>query len=86
MNCLAEVSRSAEDYGTLLSAELERATVLGEPVLAICVDLSEAYDSVRLGLLEFLPDRSGMPAEIWTPMLDVARAPLLLKVMTAVGA
>jgi hypothetical protein len=56
-------SRSAEDYGTLLTAELERAMVLGESVLAICVDKSKAYDSVRLDLLEFLLEGSGMPKQ-----------------------
>ena len=40
MEGLPDLSRSAEDYGTLLTAELERAAVLGEPVLAICVDQS----------------------------------------------
>jgi hypothetical protein len=47
---LPDLSRSAEDHGTLLTAEFERAEVLGEPVLAVCVDQSKAYDMVRLDL------------------------------------
>jgi hypothetical protein len=42
MEGLPGLSRSAEDYGTLLTAEFERAEVLGEPVLAVCVDQSKA--------------------------------------------
>ena len=87
-NCLEGLplaSRSAEDYGTLLTAELERATVLDEPVLAVCIDLARAYDSVRLDLLEFLLEGTGLPSQVWRPMLDMARAPRRLKVMTAVG-
>ncbi len=73
-------------YGTLFTAELERATVLDEPVLAVCIDLSKAYDSVRLDLLEFLLEGSGLPRKVWRPMLEMARAPRRLKVMTALGA
>ena len=54
MEGLPVASRSAEDYGTLLTAELERATVLDEPALVVCIDLSKAYDSVRLDLLDSL--------------------------------
>jgi hypothetical protein len=78
-------SRSAEDYGTLLTAELERAMVLGDSVLGVCVDQTKAYDSVRLDLLEFLLEGSGMPNSVWQPMADMARAPRRLEVMTAVG-
>ena len=78
-------SRSAEDYGTLLAAELEQALVSDEPMLAVCVDQSKAYDSVRLDLLEFLLAGSGMPPEVWRPMMNMATAPRRLKVMTAVG-
>ncbi len=35
MQGLPEASRSAEDYGTLLAAELEKALVLDEPLLAV---------------------------------------------------
>ncbi len=52
MEGLPLASRSTEDYGTLLTAELVRAAVLDEPVLAVCIDLSKAYDSVRIDLLE----------------------------------
>ena len=69
----------------LLTAELERACVLEDSLLAVCVDLSKAYDSVRLDLLEFLLEGSGLPSEVWQPMADMARAPRRLKVMTAVG-
>ena len=67
MEGLPEDSRSAEDYGTLLAAELEKAMVTDEPLLAICVDQSKACGAVRLDLLEFLlpgaacPRRSGGP-------------------------
>ena len=61
MDGLPVASRSAEDYGTFLAAELEKALVLDEPVLAVCVDQSKAYDSVRLDLLAFLLAGSGMP-------------------------
>ncbi len=56
---------------------------MDEPLLAVCVDLSKA--SVRLDLLEFLLEGSGMPSQVWRPMLDVAQAPRRLKVMIAVG-
>jgi hypothetical protein len=85
MDGLPVRSRSAEDYGTLLTAELERAMVLGDSVLGVCVDQTKAYDSVRLDLLEFLLEGSGMPRAVWKPMADMARAPRRLKVMTAVG-
>ncbi len=55
------------------------------PLLAVCVDLSKAYDTVHLELLEFLLAGSGLPAEIWRPMLDMARAPRRIKVLQAVG-
>ena len=84
MEGLPEESRSAEDYGTLLAAELEKAMVTGEALLAICVDQSKAYDSVRLGLLEFLLAGSGLPQEVWRPMVDMAKAPRRLEVITAV--
>ncbi len=42
MEGLPVASRPAEDYGALLTAELERATVLDEPLLAVWVDLSKA--------------------------------------------
>ncbi len=45
---------SAKAYGNLLSAKAEQATVMANPLLAVCVDLSNAYDTVRLDLLEFL--------------------------------
>jgi hypothetical protein len=67
MEGLPDLSRSAEDYGTLLTAEFERAEVLGEPVLAVCVDQSKAYDMVRLDLLEFLLEGSGLPRQVWQP-------------------
>ena len=35
MDGLPVASRSAEDYGTLLAAELEKALVLDEPLLAV---------------------------------------------------
>ena len=78
-------NRSAEDYGTLLAAELEQAMVSDEPLLAVCIDLSKAYDTVRLDLLAFILAGSGMPAAVWRPMMDMAMAPRRLKVMTAVG-
>ena len=49
------------------------------------MDLSKAYDTVFLELLEFLLAGSGLPAEIWRPMLDMARAPRRIKVLQAVG-
>ncbi len=82
---LPDPSKSAESYGNLLAAELEQATVLDDPLLAACVDLSKAHDTVRLNLLEFLLCGSGLPAEVWRPMLDMAKAPRRLKVMQAVG-
>ena len=85
MEGLPDPTMSAEAYGTLLAAELEQATVLDEPLLAVCVDLSKAYDSVRLDLLEFLLCGSGLPAEVWRPMLDMAKARRRIKVMQAVG-
>ena len=74
-----------EAYGALLAAELERATVEDDPLLAVCMDLSEACDTVHLELLEFLLGGSGLAAEIWRPMLDMARAPRRVKVLQAVG-
>ena len=76
---------SAEAYGTLLAAELERATVEDDPVLAACIDLSKAYDTVNLQLLAFVLAGSGMPAEVWRPMLDMATAARCIKVLQAVG-
>ena len=63
MEGLPDLGRSAEDYGALLTAELERACVLEDSLLAVCVDLSKAYDSVRLDLLEFLLEGSGLPSD-----------------------
>ncbi len=54
-------------------------------MLAVCVDQSKAYDSIRLDLLAFLLAGNGMPPEVWRPMLDMAKAPRRLKVMSAVG-
>ncbi len=85
MSGLPVESRSAEDYGTLVAAELEQAMVSDEPVLAVCIDCSKAYDTVRLDLLEFIMAGSGLPAAVWRPMMDIAKAPRRLKVMTAVG-
>ena len=85
MEGLGDPSRSAEDYGVLLAADLERALVEGEATLAACVDQSKAYDRTRLDLLEFLLERSGVPVEVWRPTADMARAPRRLKVFTAVG-
>jgi hypothetical protein len=82
---LPEGAWSAEAYGSMLTAELERALVLDEPLLAVCIDLSKAYDTVRLDLLEHLYSNSGLPTEVWRPMLDMAKAPRRLKVMQAVG-
>ena len=76
---------SAEAYGNLLAAELVQATVMDDPLLAFCVDLSKAYDTVQLDLLEFLLRGSGLPAEIWRPMLDMAKARRRIKAMQAVG-
>ncbi len=67
MEGLPEASWSAEDYGTLLAAELENALVLDAPLLAVCVDQSTAYDSVRLDLLEYLLAGSGLPREARRP-------------------
>jgi hypothetical protein len=75
---------SAEDYGTLLAAELERAMVEDDPMLAFAVDLSKCYDTVRLTLLAFILAGSGMPEAVWRPMLNMAVARRRLKVMTAV--
>ena len=49
--------------------------VTDEPLLAICVDQSKAYDSARLDLLETFLAGSGLPQEVWRPMIDVAKAP-----------
>jgi hypothetical protein len=51
MEGLPVISKSAEAHGYLLAAELERATVLDEPLLAVCTDQSKAYDTVHLELL-----------------------------------
>ena len=48
MDGLPDPSMSAEAYGTLLAAELERATVEDDPLLAVCIDLSKCYDTVPL--------------------------------------
>ena len=85
MDGLPDPTTSAEAYGTLLAAELEQATVMNEPMLAVCVDLSKAYDSVRLGLLEFLLCGSGLPKEVWRPVLSMATARRGIKVTQAVG-
>ncbi len=85
MEDLPEESRPAEAYGILLTVELERATVMDDPVLAVCVDLSKAYDTVRHDLLEFLLVGSGVPAVVWKPMLDMTRASRRLNVMKAIG-
>ena len=69
---LPDLSRSAKGYGTLVTAELERAEVMGEPVLAICVDHSKAYNMVRLDHLEYRLEGNGMPREVWQPMPDRA--------------
>ena len=74
MEGLPEGSWSAEAFGTVLAAELERATFMDEQFLAVCVDLSKAY-SARLDLLEHLLGCSGLLAELWRPMLNMARAP-----------
>ena len=83
---LPDMTMSAEAYGTLLAAELERATFEDEPVLAACIDLSKAYDTVHLELLAFVLAGSGMPEVFWRPMLDMAAAPRCIKVLQAVGA
>ena len=83
---LPDMTMSAEAYGTLLAAELERATFEDEPVLAACTDLSKAYDTVDLELLAFVLAGSGMPEAVWRPMLDMAAAPRCIKVLQAVGA
>jgi hypothetical protein len=83
MEGLADASRSDEDYGTLLAADLERALVEDEAMLAVCIDLSKAYDTIRLDLLEFLLAGSGMPPEVWRPIMDMAKAPRRLKVLSA---
>ena len=85
MEGLGDPSRSAEDYGMMLAADLERARVEDEAMLAVCVDQSKAYDHMRLDLLEFLLERSGVPVEVWRPIVDMASAPRRLKVLTAVG-
>jgi hypothetical protein len=85
MEGLDDPSRSAEDYGTLLAADLERALVEDEAMLAACVDQSKAYDNLRLDLLEYLLAGSGVPPEVWRPVVDMAKAPRRLKVLTAVG-
>ena len=85
MEGLPEGTWSAETYGNLLAAELERAVVEEVPLLAPCFDESKAYDIQRLDLLEHLYSRSGLPAEVWKPMLDMAKAPRRIKVMQAVG-
>ena len=54
MEGLEDPSRSAEDYGMLLAADLERALVEDEALLAACVDQSKAYDNLRLDLLAYL--------------------------------
>ncbi len=58
---------------------------MDEPFLAVCVDLSKAYNSMRLDLLEHLRSCSGLPAEVWRPTLNMARAPRRLKVLSAAG-
>ena len=85
MEGLPEGSWSAETYGNLLAAELERAVYEEVPLLAPCFDQSKAYDMQRLDLLEHLYSRSGLPEEVWKPMLDMAKAPRRIKVMQAVG-
>ena len=75
MEGLPEGAGSAEAYSTMLAAELERALVLDEPLLAVCIDLSKAYDTVRLDLLEHLYSNSGLPTEVWRPMLDRPKLP-----------
>ena len=54
-------------------------------MLAVCIDLSKAYDTIRLDFLEFLLAGSGMPPEVWRPIMDMAKAPRRLKVLSAVG-
>ncbi len=71
--------------GTLLAADLERASVEDEAMLAVCIDLSKAYDTVKLDLLEFLLAGSGMPPEVWRPIMDMAKAPRRLEVLSAVA-
>ncbi len=68
MEGLPEGAWSAEAYGTMLAAGLERALVVDEPLLAVCIDLSKAYDTVRLDLLEHLYSNSGLPTEVWRPI------------------
>ena len=62
-----------------------RAVFEEAPLLAPCFDQSKAYDMQRLDLLEYLYQGSGLPAEVWKPMLDMAKAPRRIKVMQAVG-
>jgi hypothetical protein len=44
-----------------------------------------AYDSMHLELLAFVFAGSGLPEEVWKPMLDMAPAPRCIKVLNAVG-
>ena len=85
MEGLEDPSRSAEDYGMLLAADLERALVEDEALLAACVDQSKAYDNLRLDLLAYLLAGSGVPPEVWRPIVNMAMAPRRIKVLTAVG-
>ena len=85
MEGLEDPSRSAEDYGTLLAADLERALAEDEAMLAVCVDQSKAYDNMKLDLLDFLLAGSGVPQEVRRPIMDMAKAPRRLKVLNAVG-
>jgi hypothetical protein len=63
--------------------QLEQATVMDDPLLAVCVGLSKAYDAGQLDLLEFLLCGSGLPADVWRPMLDMAKARRRIRVVAA---
>ena len=77
--------RSAEGHGTLLAADLKRAFVEDETMLAVCVDQSKAYDNPRLDLLGCLLAGSSVPTEVWRPIANMAAAPRRLRVLAAVG-
>ena len=85
MEALPVSSKSAEAYGYMLAAELERATVLNEPFLAVCTDQSNGYDTVYLEHVQYLLSRCGLPDAIWKPMLNMDRASRRIKELQAVG-
>ncbi len=78
-------SKGAEEHGLLFALALEYARARGECAGGLALDFSKAYDRMDIDMLEHMARQARLPEWLWRPMLNMYRAPRMVKMGSTVG-